>query len=41
VPVAPGEIVFSVHDEGMLIGGDPDAVEAYIERLRSAAGRAR
>lgn len=32
-------IVLSFRDEGLLIGGDPAAVESYLERLRAAAGR--
>ena len=34
------EVVVSFHDEGLLVGGDPVAVESYLQRLRhgSAAG---
>src|SRR5262249_6306411 len=34
------EVVVSYHDEGLLIGGDPAAVESYLTRLRETAGRA-
>lgn len=34
-----GEMVLSSHNGGLLVGGDPDAVESYLERLRKAAGR--
>jgi hypothetical protein len=34
------EVVVSFHDEGLMIGGDPTAVEAYLTRLRMTAGRA-
>ncbi|WP_216639141.1 hypothetical protein [Mycobacterium asiaticum] len=37
---AASEIVVSYHDEGILIGGDPAAVEDYLSRLRETAGRA-
>lgn len=33
------EAVVSFHDEGLLIGGDPAAVETYLQRLRHVAGR--
>lgn len=39
-PVDHGEVVVSYHDEGLLIGGDPAAVESYLSRLRETAGRA-
>ncbi|BBY37720.1 hypothetical protein MMAN_18540 [Mycobacterium mantenii] len=34
------QIVVSYHDEGLLVGGDPAAVESYLTQLRAAAGRA-
>lgn len=34
------EVIVSFHDEGLLIGGDPAAVESYLTRLRTTAGRA-
>ena len=34
------EIVVSFHDEVLLIGGDPAAVESYLTRLQATAGRA-
>jgi hypothetical protein len=33
------EVVVSFHDEGLLVGGDPVAVENYLQRLRHLAGR--
>lgn len=33
------EVVVSFHDEGLLVGGDPVAVESYLQRLRHVAGR--
>jgi hypothetical protein len=35
-----GEVVVSFYDEGLLLGGDPAAVESYLERLRTSTGRA-
>lgn len=40
VPISPGEIVVSEQPEGLLVGGDPDAVESYLTRLREQAGHA-
>ncbi|UVO13490.1 hypothetical protein NM962_05075 [Mycobacterium sp. SVM_VP21] len=37
---ANGEIVVVTQPEGVLIGGDPEAVESYLDRLRESAGRA-
>ncbi|ORW93965.1 hypothetical protein AWB92_12595 [Mycobacterium sp. IEC1808] len=34
------EVVVSLHDEALLVGGDPAAVESYLARLRAAAGQA-
>lgn len=34
------EVVVSFHDEALLLGGDPDAVESYLARLRATAGQA-
>ncbi|OBK46871.1 hypothetical protein [Mycobacterium sp. 1081908.1] len=34
------EVVVSLHDEGLLVGGDAAAVESYLARLRAAAGQA-
>ncbi|OBI56739.1 hypothetical protein A5705_21230 [Mycobacterium sp. E787] len=34
------EVVVSRHDEGLLLGGDPAAVESYLARLRATAGQA-
>ncbi|OBH07091.1 hypothetical protein A5696_01740 [Mycobacterium sp. E2699] len=34
------EVVVSLHDEGLLLGGDPAAVESYLARLRATAGHA-
>lgn len=33
-----GEVVVALSPEGLLIGGDPDGVESYLDRLRAAAG---
>lgn len=33
------EVVVSFHDEGLLVGGDPAAVDNYLQRLRHVAGR--
>ncbi|WP_234787433.1 hypothetical protein [Mycolicibacter sinensis] len=38
--VTPGEVVVMEQPEGLLVGGDPEAVEAYLERLRESAGNA-
>ena len=35
-----GEVVIALEPEGMLLGGDPDAVQSYLNRIREAAGRA-
>ncbi|MEE6179427.1 hypothetical protein [Mycobacterium sp. 050134] len=34
------EVVVAFHDEALLLGGDPAAVESYLARLRAAAGQA-
>lgn len=34
------EVVVSLQDETLLLGGDPVAVESYLARLRAAAGHA-
>lgn len=34
------EVVVAFHDEVLLIGGDPAAVESYLTRLQANAGRA-
>jgi hypothetical protein len=34
------EVVVSFHDEALLLGGDPAAVESYLARLRATAGQA-
>jgi len=34
------EVVVSFHDEALLLGGDPAAVESYLTRLRAIAGQA-
>ena len=34
------EVVVSLQDETLLLGGDPAAVESYLARLRAAAGHA-
>lgn len=34
------EVMVSVHDEALLLGGDPAAVESYLARLRAVAGQA-
>ena len=34
------EVVVSLHDEALLLGGDPAAVESYLTRLRAVAGQA-
>lgn len=39
-PVANGEIVVSPQPEGVLVGGDPAAVESYLARIREIAGSA-
>ncbi|BBY17727.1 hypothetical protein [Mycolicibacterium litorale] len=36
----PGEVVVSTQPEGLLVGGDPEAVEAYLQRLTENAGYA-
>lgn len=35
-----GEIVVSVSQEGLLLGGNPAAIEGYVERIRGTAGHA-
>ncbi|WP_156687467.1 hypothetical protein [Mycobacterium sp. Marseille-P9652] len=37
---ADDEVVVSFHDEALLLGGEPAAVESYLARLRTAAGQA-
>lgn len=37
---APGEVVVSAQPEGLLVGGDPDAVESYLQQLTANAGYA-
>lgn len=39
VPVADGEVVIAVQSEGVLVGGDPSAVESYLTRLQETSGR--
>ena len=34
------EVVVSFHDEALLLGGNPAAVESYLTRLRAVAGQA-
>jgi len=34
------EVVVALHDEALLLGGDPAAVESYLARLRASAGHA-
>ncbi|MGV0626254.1 hypothetical protein [Mycolicibacter minnesotensis] len=38
VPIATKEVVLSMRQEGLLVGGDPEAVESYLTRLRESAG---
>jgi len=39
-PTGPGEeLAISVTDEGMLVGGPPEAVESYLAKIRDAAGQ--
>lgn len=38
-PAADGEVVIAVQPEGLLLGGDPEAVESYLGRLRESAGQ--
>ena len=40
VDSVPGEIVVSTQPEGLLIGGDPEAVQSYLQRLTEDAGYA-
>lgn len=40
-PVADGEIVFAEQPKGLLVGGNPKAVESYLTRLRESAGNQR
>lgn len=35
-----GEVVVSVQPEGLLVGGDPEGVETYLQRVRELAGGA-
>ncbi len=39
-PADTDEVVVSLHDETLLLGGDPAAVESYLTRLRAMAGHA-
>lgn len=34
------EVVVAFHDEGLLVGGDPAAIESYLALVRATAGRA-
>jgi hypothetical protein len=34
-----GEVVVSLQPEGLLVGGDSDAIQAYLEQIREAVGR--
>lgn len=38
--IGDDEVVVAFHDEVLLVGGDPDAVESYLTRLQAHAGRA-
>ena len=38
-PVVKEMVEISVQPEGLLVGGDPEAVESYLSRLRTTAGR--
>jgi len=42
MPAEPGadDVVVAYYDEGLLVGGDPTAVESYLTQLRTSAGRA-
>jgi hypothetical protein len=35
-----GEVAVSVQPEGLLVAGDPSEIDAYVERIREAAGHA-
>jgi hypothetical protein len=35
-----GEVVVALEPEGILLGGDPDAVQSYLARIRGIAGHA-
>lgn len=35
-----GEIVVSLQPEGLLVGGDPEGVDSYLQHLRESAGHA-
>lgn len=35
-----GEVVLALEPEGILLGGDPSAVQSYLARIRGTAGRA-
>ncbi|WP_234801761.1 type 1 glutamine amidotransferase family protein [Mycolicibacterium conceptionense] len=35
-----GEVVVAVQPEGLLVAGDPTEIEAYVDRIRGAAGHA-
>ncbi|ORA98807.1 hypothetical protein BST30_25390 [Mycobacterium mantenii] len=37
--IGDDEVVVSFHDESLLLGGDPAAVESYLTRLRAVAGQ--
>jgi len=34
-----GEVIVALSPEGLLVGGDPDGVTSYLDRLRAAAGQ--
>lgn len=38
--LTPGEIIVSTQPEGLLVGGDPAAVESYLQRITESAGYA-
>ncbi|OBK34245.1 hypothetical protein A5658_11480 [Mycobacterium sp. 1245111.1] len=37
--IQPGEVVVALQPEGLLVGGDPDAIEPYLGRIREIAGQ--
>ena len=39
VPVGSDEVEVSVQPGGLVVAGDPEAVEAYLSRLRTVAGK--
>lgn len=39
VPMADDTVQVSVHPGGLVVAGDPEAVEAYLARLRTVAGK--